>query len=338
MAEGSDYTPGNWAGHDFASARAHYDVHAGRSYDNARTTNVSASDLVAVSITTNTPHPLIIQCDVTGSMSGWPNTIFSKLPYLDHEMRTEYLSEDAEVCFGAISDTGDSYPFQIQPFAKGTKMKEALEKLVITDGGTGPEHYCEAYSIAALYSARNIQMPLAIIKPILIMIGDEKPYHLVSRNDAKNAAKVDLESSLTAEQIFRELMEKYSVYLIQKPYGSSSFGGDELTGVTREIHERWVGLIGKERIAFLPEAGRVVDVIFGILAHEAGRSDYFRKELEGRQKAGQVKTVYTALRTIHEIDKHAGRSPGKKDTKLLPAHGKSTLHRPLSGKKGDDLG
>src|SRR5688572_20442897 len=111
MAEGDDYTPAPWAQqHDFSSARKTYDQHAGRSYADASRANVSAADLVPASIATKSAHPLLIRCDVSGSMGGWPNTIFSKLPYLEHEVKTEYLGTDAEISFGAFCDTGDSYP------------------------------------------------------------------------------------------------------------------------------------------------------------------------------------------------------------------------------------
>ena len=43
----------------------------------------------------------------------------------------------------------------------------------------------------------------------------------------------------------------------------------------------------------------MVDVIFGILAKETGKVEYFRKELEERQSPEQVKTVYTSLKTVH---------------------------------------
>ena len=50
----------------------------------------------------------------------------------------------------------------------------------------------------------------------------------------------------------------------------------------------------------------MVDVIFGILAKDTGRVDYFRKEIEARQKAGQVKTVYKALETVHALPSKKG--------------------------------
>ena len=315
MSESGDYTPApEWKGHDFKSAYAHYDVHAGRGYAAAKAKNVVAKDLVPEEITTQSTHPLIIRCDVTGSMGGWPAVIFSKLPYLDHEIRKEYLSEDAEVSFGAISDTGDDYPLQIRPFAKGADMKANLEKLIVTRGGSGPDPYCEAYAVQAIYDARNVKFPRALIKPICIIIGDEMPYGMVSKEEAHDYAKVGIEEArLSASQIFKELMAVYSVYLILKPYGNESLSGDTLTGTTKTVYDCWEKILGAERIALLPGADRVVDVIFGILAKETGRIDYFRKELEARQlpdKNGKqkVETVYRSLKTVHALPKPAGSS------------------------------
>lgn len=326
MSESGNYSPGAWSGHNFTAARASYDKKASSSAADAAAANIKASDLVPKSIETKSTHPFLIRCDVTGSMSGWPNTIFSKLPYLDHEMRTEYLAEDAEISFGAISDTGDEYPLQVQPFTKGTAMKDSLEKLVVTDGGSGPGSCCEAYAIAALYDARNVKMPKAIIKPPLIIIGDEMPYNVVSKSDAREYAKVSLEEGrLSANAIFKELVELYSVYLILKPYGSETFAGDKMSGQTKSVYDCWEEILGADRIALLPEAGRVVDVIFGVLAKETDRVDYFRKEIEKRQEPSQVKTVYKSLATIHAL-------PAKiSSQKLLP--GGSRMHKPPDGTK-----
>lgn len=329
MSESGDYDPGQWAGHDFKEARKHYDQHAGRSYADASAANVSASDLVPASIATKSTHPLLIRCDVSGSMSGWPNTIFSKLPYLDHEVRTEYLGEDAEISFGAISDTGDNYPLQVRPFSKGLDMKAQLEKLVVTNGGSGPGSYCEAYGIAALYDCRSVRFPASAGTPPLIIIGDEMPYDLITRADADTHAKVKMEETrLSAGQIFKELMARYSVYLILKPYGGESLAGDVMGSVTRQVHAHWEKILGAERIALLPDPNRVVDVIFGILAKEADKIDYFRREFEERQKdrPEYFGMVYKSLDTIHAGAPKKPSGPGK-----------STMHRPSGGKKSGGL-
>ena len=91
MSESYDYTPATWSsGSSFKDARKSYDAHAGRSYAKAASSGKSHEDMLPRSITTDSPAPVVIVCDVTGSMGEWPATIFSKLPYLDHEMRTVF--------------------------------------------------------------------------------------------------------------------------------------------------------------------------------------------------------------------------------------------------------
>jgi hypothetical protein len=323
MSESSDYTPGAWRGHDFGAARKRYDHHVGRSYGDAQAKRTTATSLVPAEVTTDSPTPLIIWVDVTGSMGRWPATIFSKLPYLDHEIKTEYLGADAEVCFGAIGDAhSDKYPVQVQPFTIGTEMTKKLEALVIEGNGGG--QLKESYELAALYTLHNIHCPKATIKPVVVMIGDEAAYDSVSVAEAKNHAKVKIASQVSTKAIFESLMEAFDLYLVLKPYRS----GNDPT--TREVEAFWVNLLGKDHIAWLDDPDRVVDVIFGCLAHATGREDYFRSEIEGRQTKAQVKTVYKALDTIHQIE------DDWKDLKPK-TKGKSTLHRPPKGKKSKGL-
>lgn len=323
MSEAGDYSPGVWAGHDFSSARRSYNDHVGRSYDDAMSKGKSAKDLVPDSLKTDSVAPFVVLCDVTGSMGEWPATIFSKLPYLDHEARTEYLGDDVEVSFAAVGDaTCDHYPLQPRPFAKGKEMEMRLKELVIEGGGGG--QVMESYELAALYYARKVVMPNAAT-PVLIFIGDEKPYDTINKDLAALATGVKLQSDITTKEIFDELKQKYSVYFVRKPYGNSL--PNSWDPVNKEIHKAWADLVGEDRIAILPEAGRVVDVIFGILANETGRIEYFRKELEGRQRPEQVRTVYTSLASIHKL----GSKNSKSVDKLLPP-GRSVTRR----KKNDE--
>lgn len=337
MSEYADYTPAPaWSGHDFKSAYKAFDQNAGRAYADAKAKGLTASKLLPKSIATDSSCPLIVDTDFTGSMDGWDTTIFSKLPYLDHEMRTEYLGEDAEVSVGAIADTGDEYPLQIRPFAKGAAMKERMQELVHAGGGTGPGNYCEAHGLAALYRLHNTSTPKAIIKPIYILITDEKPYGHVSVEEAKDLAKVIIEHPANIEEVFKELVDRYAVYVILKPYGSERLSGDDLPSTTRGVYAVWEKLLGADHIALLPDPNRVVDVIFGILAKESGRIEYFRKELEARQlpdKGGKAKveTVYKSLKTVHQL-------PGPDTGTKKPSRGKSKTQGFGSGKPTKRLG
>ena len=329
MSETADFDPGHWKGHDFSRARKKYDTHVGRSYGDAKKAKKTTKDVLPDALSTKSPAPLVVLCDVTGSMGDWPATIFSKLPYLELEGQ-EYLGKKMEISFGAIGDAqaGDDYPIQACQFTKGTKLKDELEKLVVV--GRGGANAVESYELACLYYARNVNMPNAI-RPICIIIGDEGFYDTISKSDAKAYAKVDIQSRLRSSQMFDELMTKYSVYLIRKPYNCHPRGDEPMTGQNKRIHEQWEKVLGADRVLMLPDASRVVDVIFGILARETDRIDYFRDELKGRQKPGQIKTVMKSLETVHTL---AG---GGADSPKLLASGKSVMHKGTKGKKTKSL-
>lgn len=330
MSESGDYTPRIWKDHDFGSARAHYDRHVGRSYADAKVAGKKTTDVLPKNITTQSSAPLIVICDETGSMGNWPKVIFSKLPYLYNEARDEYLGPDVEISFGAFGDAtcGESYPVQARPFAAKDEVKKRLEELVIEGGGGG--QMTESSELAALYYARNVEIPNALQKPILILITDEYCYTNVSVEMAKHAG-VKLQGRISTDKIFEELKEKYAVYLILKPYHNSSRDDDSMN---REVREHWLKYVDLDHIATLGEPDRVVDVIFGILAKETGKIAYFKKELEDRQLkddggAEKVEIAYKALRTIHAV---ASANPPKQ---LRSGH--STMFHTKGGKKAKDL-
>jgi hypothetical protein len=323
MSESGDYSPGVWSGHDFSSARRSYDVHAGRSYDAAVSAGKGTKDLIAEDVKTDSTAPLIVVIDETGSMGDWPATMFSKLPYLEHETK-EYLGDDAEICFMAIGDAhcAEKYPLQVRPFAKGLDLKARLGELVIEGGGGGQN--TESYELAALFAAEKVSMPKAI-KPIIIFIGDELPYDTISKDQAKQYCGLDIKQTLTTTAVFEKLKQKYAVYFIHKSYGSGSTGNHD-NETDRICFRKWASLVGEDHIAVLPKADRVVDVIFGILAKEAGRIAYFEHELEDRQlkdKDGKAKVdmVYKSLVTIHKVPdaarKVSGASVMRKSVKKL---------------------
>jgi len=337
MSESGDYNPGPWKGHDFASARKTYDAYVGRSYSDAVSGGKATKDLIPESISTDSTAPIIIVIDETGSMGDWPATIFSKLPYLENEGK-EYLGEDFEIAFMAIGDAhnGEKYPLQVRPFAKGLELKDRLKELVI-EGQGGSQTY-ETYELAGLYSLLKVNIPKAI-KPILIFIGDESAYDDVDRDQAKELVGVDLEKALPTQALFDKLKEKYSVYLIRKPYGSGYSRSDSntMSDLDKRIVAQWEKLVGVDHIAHLPKAERVVDVIFGIFAKETGRVAYFENELEDRQlkdKDGDKKIdmVYKSLKTIHNITdakREAGKHTGKPVMKRVDPIDPSKEVKPL---------
>jgi hypothetical protein len=332
MSESGDYTPApHWKGHDFADAhRAYGDKVVKGSMVAATSAGVKAGDLVPDTLSCDAESPLVICCDVTGSMGEWPKTIFSKLPYLEHEGK-EYLGDDMEISFAAVGDGpyGDRYPLQVRKFVQGAALKEELESLVVEKGGGANKE--ESYDLAAAYYSRNCDMKKAIRKPIFIFIGDEGIYSTMEAGDAKNMAKVNFQGRTSAEKIFEALKKKFNVYVIRKPYNctDNNRSPEEIA-----IQNQWAAMLGDDHVVSLPSAERVVDVIFGILARETGRIDYFEKELKDRQlkdSGGKVKVdvVLKSLRSIH--------SPAKSMKALAPPPDRAKSVTRRKAKKGTDI-
>ncbi len=325
MSESGDYEPAeNWSGHDFATARDTYKDVASRSYAKAVAIDVKPESLVPDEVSTDCESPLVIAIDVTGSMEEWPITIFSKLPYLEHEA-DEYLGTDVEISFAAIGDhtCSDRYPLQVQPFVRGSALKESLEKLIHEKGGGGDSD--ESYELAGLYYAKNCHTPKSIRKPLMIIIGDEGIHSILAKADADRLCKTDIEESrLTPQEIFCELRKKFEVYIIRKPYQVFDNHG---SAANTRVQNLWESLLGADHVVSLPDPQRVVDVIFGILGQFTGRYDEFVEELnerQGKDKDGQAKinVVLKSLRSIRDPD-------DKKSMKKLPSPStaKSVTHR-----------
>jgi hypothetical protein len=327
MSEGADYDPGPWRSTTFKDAENYYtNVHAGRSYAKATKAKKTVKDLLPESLTTNSPYPLILAGDETSSMSGWPGIIFAKLGLMDNE-RKFYYDDSAEVSFAAIGDAqnGETYPLQVRPFAKGIEMKTRVEELVMENKGGGNDG--ETYELLPLYLLHNFSAPFAVIKPVVILIGDEAPLDEITIDIAEEYAHVKLDKTVKTSDVFKEAQKKFAIYVILKPYGSDGTL-EPMDNETAGFYARWVKLVGKDHIALLASPERVVDVILGILAKESGRIDYFREEIEGRQERDKVDTVYKALETIHKLG--PGNPPKSK-------RGGSTLHMPLTGKSAKPL-
>ncbi len=323
MSESGDYEPAPYYSvtESFQSRRQQYDQDAGRNYTEREAKGTTASDLTPARLSTNSSAPLVLVPDVTGSMDDWPGLIFGKFPFLEHEARKVYLGADFEISFAAVGDArSDKYPFQARPFAKGPEITERLKELMIGEAGGGGQG-TESYELPALYYARNVDMPCATKRPIIIFIADEGLYDKLPRDHAKQYAKVSSRETLDVKEIFEELKGKFSVYLIRKVYSQGT------EGENAKIHRQWADLLGADHIAVLPSADRVLDVILGILAKEADMIEEFMEEIEGRQRPDQVAEAYKSLATIHALP------PGGKEPKLL-TDGKSSKSR-LHGKQSD---
>jgi hypothetical protein len=328
MSESADYTATSWVpSHDYKDARAAYTSSVvDRSYSAATAARVSARDLVLPDLNIDTPS-LIVVTDVTGSMGKWPAVMFGKLPYLRHELK-QYLGEDAKLIMAAVGDAySDNYPLQIKkPADTFEEAKEALEGLVIEGNGGGQTK--ESYELAAAYFA-TVPNVARSVRPILVFIGDEHPYDTINADQLRALGVTDAETRSTADA-FTTLNSMYEVFLIHKPYGSST----SMDSITASVRDTWRPLLPPEHIIPLDAPERVVDVMFGILAAASGKVDSFKKELTDRQTPEQVRTVMTALHDLYGSIKKTNYTLPKMPTTVTKqlGSGKSTMHTASHGR------
>ena len=357
MSESGDYTPSNWGrSHDFGSARSSYDNYTRRSYSSTKKSRKRKprKEFLEKSLVTQAESPLVIVSDVTGSMRNWPATMFSKLPYFEHEAK-EYLGDDLEICFSAIGDysgksyysysswgwvnnsKGDLYPLQVRPFAKDADLVSRMKELILEGGGGG--NSTEAYEMAATYFAHNCDMPNAI-NPVLIFIGDARSYDFVDRKAAREWTGVTFPGTgkVPTKEVMDQLQQKFSVYFIRKPYRVPK--NNVAAKCDIKTQEQWESYLGADHIVFLPDPNRVVDCIFAVLAKETGRVDYFREELIDRQIKDddgkeKIEKVLEAVKHIHEPVSLV--SLLEDDNKTRMGLGNSVMVRPAGAKKTKKL-
>jgi hypothetical protein len=347
MSESAEYYESNWQPNvDFAAEQRRFQEDATRRAQEMRekTGREQAKEverLLPRSLRTNSPTPLVMIWDGTGSVGETPGVIAGKAIFFCHEVTTTYLGKEAEVSFGSFGDvlnrqgqrSDEKYPLQARPFAKGGALTTRLGEIVIEGKGGGQQY--ESIELILLYYARNVHMPnVAPGKKVpLILMTDERARPSVSQEYAA-LVHTQLEGAIiSTSDIFHELNDRFSVYLVLQPY---TINGSDNDPDNRMIREDWENYLPKERIAHLYDRQRIMDISLGILAKETGRVDEFWKELKERQTPEQVTMVERGLRDV--LPKDATKAPRrKKPAKGQQDIGESKLHEPLTGDDVADL-
>lgn len=311
-----DYRPKTRAGYSFEDARRSYDLPTSARTCSGRhllktpaATNVKVSEASSRTretvrytfrdgdIVTESPYPLVVAIDTTGSMKHWPRIIFQKLPLLYAEAQ-RYLPGCA-ISFQAINDylaDGAAACFQPAPFGEGPALDQLLQDLrPIGGGGAG---FTESYEVAAAWNLVRMKAPMALAKPIVVFLGDEGPSAAIPHEVVRCLGLEDCAST----SVFRALHEAAEVFLVRKPYVRAR------SRIDREITRAWqqVALLRPERILELDDPRRVVDVLLGILGAVSGRQAEFRAELTSRQSSAQSQSVLTTLGGLFDSRVPAG--------------------------------
>ncbi len=203
-------------------------------------------------------HPqsnsICVLFDETGSMGGIPRVFQKKLAELMNVLLIKGYIQDPQILFGAFGDaTCDHIPLQIGQFESGVEMDEHLRNIVLEGGGGGTNH--ESYELAMYFLAHHTSIDCwekRGRKGYAFLIGDEKAYPAVNKQQVAKYIGDDLESNIPLPQIIAELQRRYHFFFIFPR--NASHGADE------DIQNFWRNLLG-QNVIFLDDENAVSETI-----------------------------------------------------------------------------
>lgn len=159
---------------------------------------------------------IVVALDVTRSRGNDSRIMYEKLPTFLGQIEVKAYVEGAGISFAAIGDasSGDKAPLQVGQFEADNRLDEVLSSFWLEEGGGGTGQ--ESYELAAYYYARHSQLDCLDRgqKGYFFFIGDEGFYPRVKKSQVKQVLGRDIEDDVDSTIIFRELQEKYHVFLI----------------------------------------------------------------------------------------------------------------------------
>jgi hypothetical protein len=226
---------------------------------------------------TQTPNPLVIGVDVTGSMANWPFEIFDRLPLLYNTL-SQYR-EDLEICFAAIGDAAvDRWPLQVTSFASGFDLEQLLGSLY-GEGGGGDAP--ESYGLFAHWLNTHVQVPNAKEPPFLILFGDITMHPKVPKGQIAHYLGDRVSRDVDAIGAWRQVCKTWNTWFLRRPTGKP---GDR-------VDKQWGRAIGAQKIFHIEDEQRAVDYAMGLIARAWGRFGDFQENMRARQSEEKVVQV-----------------------------------------------
>lgn len=165
--------------------------------------------------------PIVVALDVTRSRGQDSKIVFDRLPKLLKQLQVHAYVPDPAISFVAVGDATaeDKAPLQVGQFEADNRLDSVLTNFWLEEGGGGTGR--ESYELLAFYFARRTRLHCLerAKKGFFFFLGDEAPYDEVNRQQVKAVLGHEISENVPTEQIFRELQQRFHVFLIfpQKP-------------------------------------------------------------------------------------------------------------------------
>ncbi|GHO98135.1 hypothetical protein KSF_081830 [Reticulibacter mediterranei] len=239
------------------------------------------------------PHSnaIAVFFDETGSMGGIPRVFQRKLAELMNILLVKGYIQDPQILFGAFGDaTCDRVPLQVGQFESGVEMDEHLRNFILEGGGGGTNH--ESYELALYFLARHTSIDCwekRGRKGYAFLIGDEKAYAAVNKQQVENLIGDPLGENIALRQIIAEVQRRYHFFFIFPR--NASHGSDE------EIQNFWLDLLG-QNVIFLDDENAVSETIaltIGLTEDAINLAEGEKDLSDAGASAGAIKAAAKAL-------------------------------------------
>jgi len=245
---------------------------------------------------TNCKNPIVFALDVTGSMCEWPQIIYDKMPmFFGQILQNGYLN-DMQISFCAVSDYGDEISLQVTEFSNAPEIDERIS-LLYFGGGMGPLVRHEAYELAGFFYSYMVDLSNAHL-PFFFLTCDEDFYpEIPNYKIIKKLGREPQFDVVKGKKIFQDLVKKYNVFIIKKPYNDKNIEQGEI--------DQWQSAVGKERILIIDNPKASIDLIMGAIAVTNGRSlEEYCIDMEKRGQTNErISHVKLSLKAYYEAMK-----------------------------------
>jgi hypothetical protein len=240
---------------------------------------------------TDSPSPVVVAIDCTGSWRDWFDVIYQKMPMFYGQLTLAGILEKPAISYCFIGDAKhDRSPLQVTDFGEGDTLDAKLESLWHENGGGG--NGVESYELAAFYYLNRCALKAAV-KPVFLFLGDEGYYSDIYAETVRDIIGGKMGESMDSASVMRQLARKFDTCVIRKDC-SDSYGADG----ENQSQAMWQAAFGTPRVIKLNDPRAVIDTMLGAISLMVGKSDLAQYSVAMSQRGQtkqRVRTVQTAL-------------------------------------------
>lgn len=246
--------------------------------------------------------PVVVGFDETASMADAPIILQQKLATLKAATLRMGL-DDAQLCFAAYGDAqnGEVAPCQVGQFESGIEMEDWLNNLYLERMGGGNRGETPGLLLWFLANYTSLDsLKKRGKKGYLILIGDERPLPMVTREEIKRYIDGDVQGDLTIDEVVAQALESFEIFFFLVKNRTAEMQGSEA---------EWKRLLGDQNVIVTQGLDTISEQIALLIARLEGTIDDLDAGMDILVAEGaSADDVRRAGQALVPLDTHVGTS------------------------------